>query len=92
MSEHSKQDLQYAAQFREGIHREALKKVNAVYPDADHVVDKYPADAYFQEVWDEDMTDEAVEVFASEANNREQRRAKKAQREKMRTAHEEHNG
>ncbi len=32
-------------------------------------------------VWDEDMTDAAVEVFASEANNREQRRAKKAERE-----------
>jgi hypothetical protein len=30
------------------------------------------------------MTDEAVEVFASEANNREQRRAKKAEREKKR--------
>ncbi|MBR3637426.1 MAG: hypothetical protein IKN45_05830 [Lachnospiraceae bacterium] len=34
------------------------------------------------EVWDEDMTDAAVEVFACEANNREQRRAKKAEREK----------
>ena len=33
-------------------------------------------------VWDEDMTDAAVEVFASEANNRPQRRAKKAAREK----------
>ena len=34
------------------------------------------------EVLDEDLTDEAVEVFASEANNREQRRRKKAEREK----------
>ena len=33
-------------------------------------------------VWDEDMTDAAVEVFASEAKNRPQRRAKKAAREK----------
>ena len=33
------------------------------------------------EVWDEDMTDAAVEVFASEADNREQRRAKKKERE-----------
>ena len=33
-------------------------------------------------LWDEDMTDAAVEVFASEANNRPQRRAKKAAREK----------
>ena len=34
------------------------------------------------EVWDEDLTDAAVEVFASEAKNRPQRRAKKAEREK----------
>ena len=34
------------------------------------------------EVWDEDLTDEAVEMFASEADNRAQRRAKKAEREK----------
>lgn len=33
-------------------------------------------------VWDEDMTDAAVEVFASEAKNRPQRRAKRAAREK----------
>ena len=33
-------------------------------------------------LWDEDMTDAAVEVFASEAKNRPQRRAKKAAREK----------
>ena len=34
------------------------------------------------EVWEDDLVDEAVEAFASEANNREQRRAKKAEREK----------
>lgn len=33
-------------------------------------------------IWSEEMTDAVVEVFASEENNREQRRAKKAQREK----------
>ncbi len=52
MSEYSEQDLKYAKEFREEIHREALARVKAVYPAADHVVDKYPADAYFQEVWD----------------------------------------
>ena len=34
-------------------------------------------------VWDEELTDAAVEVFASEAKNRPQRRAKKAAREKQ---------
>ncbi len=33
-------------------------------------------------VWEDDITDEAVEVFASEANNREQRRRKREQRNK----------
>ena len=33
-------------------------------------------------IWDEDATDAAVEVLASEADNREQRRAKKAERDK----------
>ena len=33
-------------------------------------------------LWDEEMTDAAVEVFASEAKNRPQRRAKRAAREK----------
>jgi hypothetical protein len=31
--------------------------------------------------WDDDATDAAVEVLASESNNREQRRARKAERE-----------
>ena len=52
MLEYSEQDLKYAAEFREEIHKEALAKVKAVYPGADHVVDGYPADAYFQRVWD----------------------------------------
>lgn len=52
MAEYSEQDLKYAAEFREEIHREALARVKTVYPCADHVVDRYPADAYFQEVWD----------------------------------------
>ena len=33
-------------------------------------------------LWDEDMTDAAVEVFASEADNREQRRRKREERKK----------
>ena len=33
-------------------------------------------------VWSEELTDAAVEIFADEENNREQRRANKAQREK----------
>ena len=49
---HSEQDLKKAAEFREEIHNEALARVRAVCPCADHVVDRYPAEAYFQEVWD----------------------------------------
>ena len=49
---YSEQNLKRAAEFRAEIHAEALARVRAVFPHADHVVDRYPADAYFQEVWD----------------------------------------
>lgn len=49
---YSEQDLKKAAEYREEIHNEALAKVRTVCPCADHVVDRYPADAYFQEIWD----------------------------------------
>ena len=49
---YSEEDLKKAAELRDEIHAAALAKVRAVYPNADRVVDKYPADAYFQEVWD----------------------------------------
>ena len=49
---YSEQDLKKAAEFREEIHSEALARVRAFYPCADSVADKYPADSYFQEVWD----------------------------------------
>lgn len=52
MSKYSEQDLKYAAEFRDGIHKEALARVKTIYPHADRVVDPYPEDAYFQEVWD----------------------------------------
>ena len=52
MPKYSEQDLKYAAELREEIHKEALAKVKTVYPCADHVVEKYPVDAYFDEVWD----------------------------------------
>lgn len=52
MSKYSEQDLKYAGEFREEIHKEALAKIKTVYPCADQVIDKYPADAYFQEFWD----------------------------------------
>ena len=49
---YSKQDLKNAAEFRDEIHKAALAKVRAVYPTADRVIDSYPTEAYFQEVWD----------------------------------------
>ena len=52
MSEYSEQDLKKAAELRTEIHREALARVRELYPNADHVVDEYPVNAYFQEVWD----------------------------------------
>ncbi len=48
----SEQDLRYASEFRADIHKEALARVRAVCPCADHVVDKYSVEEYFQQVWD----------------------------------------
>lgn len=49
---YSQDDLKKAAQLRAEIHEAALLKVKAVCPDAERVIDKYPADAYFDKVWD----------------------------------------
>jgi hypothetical protein len=48
----SEQELRGAAEFREGIHAEALARVRAVLPGADRVIDRYAADEYFQKLWD----------------------------------------
>ena len=40
------------------------------------------------EVWPVELTDAAVEVFASEADNREQRRKKREEREKKKAGKE----
>ena len=52
MQKYSEQDLKYATEFREEIHKEALEIVKAFYPDAEQVIDEYTAEEYFQEVWD----------------------------------------
>lgn len=52
MAEYSERELEHAADFRERIHAEALEKVKAVRPDIRSVVDRYPVEAYFQQVWD----------------------------------------
>ena len=49
---HSEQDLKNAQEYRREIHEEALARVRAVYPCAENIIDKYPAEAYFQEMWD----------------------------------------
>ncbi len=52
MEQHSEQDLQYAAEFREGVHREALERVRKLHPEIEDVVDRWPVEAYFQQHWD----------------------------------------
>ena len=52
MPEYSEQDLKYAAEFREGIHREALAIVRKTRPDVTEVIDRHPVEDYFQEYRD----------------------------------------
>ena len=49
MPAYSEQDLKYAAEFREQIHREALAIVRKTRPDLTDVVDRHPVEEYFQE-------------------------------------------
>ncbi len=52
MSKYSEQDLKYASEFREGIHREALEIVLKTRPEVTEVIDRHPVEDYFQEHWD----------------------------------------
>lgn len=52
MPEYSEQDLKYATEFREEIHREALAIVHKTHPNATKVIDRHPVEDYFQENWE----------------------------------------
>ena len=52
MPKYSEQDLKYAAEFREEIHREALAIVRKTRPNVTEVIDRHPVEDYFQENWD----------------------------------------
>jgi hypothetical protein len=52
MLKYSEQDLKYAAEFREGIHKEALAIVRKTRPHASDVIDRHPVEDYFQENWE----------------------------------------
>ena len=52
MSKYSEQDLKYAAEFREELHREALSIVRKTRPNADKVIDRHPVEDYFQQSWE----------------------------------------
>ena len=52
MAEYSEQDLRHAAEFREGVHREALAIVRRTRPDVTEVIDRHPVEDYFQKMWD----------------------------------------
>ena len=46
------EDLKAAGEFRDIIHEEALEIVRKTYPEADKVFDRYPVEAYFEDVWE----------------------------------------
>ena len=52
MPQYSEQDLKYAAEFREGIHQEALEIIRKTRPGVTEVIDRHPVEDYFQENWD----------------------------------------
>lgn len=48
----SLQDLKYAAEFRDGIHRQVLEEVRRTDPRIETVADPYPVESYFQWSWE----------------------------------------
>ncbi len=48
----SRNDLDAAAEFRNEVHKEALKRVQKIDPRIETVTDPYPVEAYFQQNWD----------------------------------------
>lgn len=52
MPKFSEQDLKYATQLREEIHREALAIVKKTHPNVTEVIDRHPVEDYFQENWE----------------------------------------
>ena len=49
---YSDRDLESAADFRNRIHAEALRRVQQFRPDVTSVVDHYSVESYFQQHWD----------------------------------------
>ena len=52
MPEYSEQDLKYASELREEIHREALAIVRKTRPNVTEVIDHHPVEDYFRENWE----------------------------------------
>ncbi len=48
----TEQDLEYAAEFRDGVHREALEIIHQTHPEITEVVDRWLVEEYFQYNWD----------------------------------------
>lgn len=49
---YSEQDLKYAAEFRDEIHKEALAIVRKTRPNVTQVIDRHTLEDYFQENWE----------------------------------------
>ena len=49
---YTEEDLEDAREYREQIHREALKQARMVHPEITEVYAKNPTDTYFANVWD----------------------------------------
>jgi hypothetical protein len=71
MEQHSEQDLQYAAEFREGVHAEALARIRKLHPEIEDVVDRWPVEAYFQRHWDYPGKWYAIVAIPEECKSRE---------------------
>ena len=49
---YSEQDYRYAAEFREGVHKEALERLRKIDDSITEVVDRYGVEDYFEDNWE----------------------------------------
>lgn len=49
---YSDDDLKDVNKFKDSLHKEALKRINKIYPDIDKVIDKYKIDDFLEERWE----------------------------------------
>ena len=67
----SERDIESAKEFRDRIRAEALERIQVIDPKITEVIDRYPVEDYFQQVWDYPGTWYTVVAIPESVKSRE---------------------